>query len=151
MKTLEDFEPGNIIRLGYRSIDEAEIIAFGQAYDPQIFHTDAVAAQDSVFGGLVASGWHTAGICMRLVCDTFMLETACNGSPGIQDLKWLKPVRPGDTLTGYVKVLEQIPSRSKPDRGASRQLWVLENQTGEPVFSLEGTILMMRRKATNAD
>lgn len=80
-----------------------------------------------------------------------MLETACNGSPGIQDLKWLKPVRPGDTLTGYVKVLEQIPSRSKPDRGASRQLWVLENQTGEPVFSLEGTILMMRRKATNAD
>ena len=69
MKTLEDFEPGNIIRLGYRSVDEAEIIAFGQAYDPQIFHTDAVAAQDSVFGGLVASGWHTAGICMRLVCD----------------------------------------------------------------------------------
>ncbi|MEY3951563.1 MAG: hypothetical protein RL320_365 [Pseudomonadota bacterium] len=147
MRTLDDFQPGDVIRLGHRSIDAEEIIAFGQAYDSQYFHTDPEAAKDSIFGGLIASGWQTAGICMRLICDAFMLETASMGSPGIQDLKWLKPVRPGDTLTGYVKVLDHIPSKSKPDRGASKQLWVLENQNAEVVFSAEVTVLMKRKEA----
>ena len=145
MRTLEDFRPGDVIRLGHRTIEEDEIIAFAQAYDCQPFHTDPEAAKSSIFGGLIASGWQTAGICMRLICDAFMLETASNGSPGLQDLKWPRPVRPADTLTGYVEVLEQIPSRSKPDRGSSKQRWVLQNQHGETVFSADVTVLMMRR------
>lgn len=147
MRMLEDFRPGDVIPLGHRTIAEDEIIAFGQAYDSQSFHTDPEAAKSSIFGGLIASGWQTAGICMRLICDAFMLDTASNGSPGIQDLKWPKPVRPGDTLTGFVEVLEQVPSRSKPDRGASKQRWVLQNQNGETVFSADVTVLMMRRQA----
>ncbi|MEY2777821.1 MAG: hypothetical protein RLY30_1919 [Pseudomonadota bacterium] len=146
MRTLEDFCPGDVIPLGHRTIEADEIIAFGKAYDSQSFHTDPEAAKSSIFGGLIASGWQTAGICMRLICDAFMLDTASNGSPGIQDLQWLKPVRPGDTLTGRVEVLEQIPSRSKPDRGASKQRWVLQNQHGETVFTADVTVLMMRRK-----
>ena len=144
MLYLDDFTTGKEISLGHYTVSEKEIIDFAKDYDFQDFHTDPEAAKRSVFGGLIASGWHTAGICMKLVCQAFMTQTACNGSPGIQDLKWLKPVRPGDTLTGFVRVTGQLPSKSKPDRGASLQHWALQNQDGDTVFCADVTVLMMR-------
>jgi acyl dehydratase len=144
MLYLDDFTTGKEISLGHYTVSEKEIIDFAKDYDFQDFHTDPEAAKRSVFGGLIASGWHTAGICMKLVCQAFMTQTACNGSPGIQDLKWLKPVRPGDTLTGLVRVTGQLPSKSKPDRGASLQHWALQNQDGDTVFCADVTVLMMR-------
>jgi acyl dehydratase len=144
MLYLDDFTTGKEISLGHYTVSEKEIIDFAKDYDFQDFHTDPEAAKRSVFGGLIASGWHTAGICMKLICQAFMTQTACNGSPGIQDLKWLKPVRPGDTLTGFVRVTGQLPSKSKPDRGASLQHWALQNQDGDTVFCADVTVLMMR-------
>jgi acyl dehydratase len=144
MLYLDDFTTGKEISLGHYTVSEKEIIDFAKDYDFQDFHTDPEAAKRSVFGGLIASGWHTAGICMKLICQAFMTQTACNGSPGIQDLKWLKPVRPGDTLTGLVRVTGQLPSKSKPDRGASLQHWALQNQDGDTVFCADVTVLMMR-------
>ncbi len=144
MLYLDDFTTGKEISLGHYTVPEKEIIDFAKDYDFQDFHTDPEAAKRSVFGGLIASGWHTASICMKLVCQAFMTQTACNGSPGIQDLKWLKPVRPGDTLTGFVRVTGQLPSKSKPDRGASLQHWALQNQDGDTVFCADVTVLMMR-------
>lgn len=144
MLYLDDFTTGKEISLGHYTVSEKEIIDFAKDYDFQDFHTDPEVAKRSVFGGLIASGWHTAGICMKLVCQAFMTQTACNGSPGIQDLKWLKPVRPGDTLTGFVRVTGQLPSKSKPDRGASLQHWALQNQDGDTVFCADVTVLMMR-------
>ena len=145
MLYLDDFTTGKEISLGHYTVSEKEIIDFAKDYDFQDFHTDPEAAKRSVFGGLIASGWHTAGICMKLICQAFMTQTACNGSPGIQDLKWLKPVRPGDTLTGFVRVTGQLPSKSKPDRGASLQHWALQNQDGDTVFCADVTVLMMRK------
>ncbi len=141
---LDDFTVGRQFDLGHYTLSQDELIEFAKAYDFQDFHIDPEAAKQSIFGGLIASGWQTAGICMKLVCQAFMTQTACNGSPGIQDLKWLKPVRPGDRLTGFVRVTGQVPSKSKPDRGASLQHWALQNQNGETVFCADVTVLMMR-------
>ena len=147
LRHFEDFRPGDVIELGSRTITKEAIIAFAKEFDPQVFHVDEEAAKQTIFGGLLASGWHTGSLLMRLLCDGLLARTASLGSPGIDELRWLKPVRPGDTLAGRMTVIESIPSRSKPDRGMVRSLMELRNQHGEVVLTVKGLSLLGRRPA----
>src|SRR5262245_12510926 len=133
MRYFEDFKPGEVPQLGHHTITSDEIIAFGRQFDPQPFHVDEEGAKATVFGGLIASGWHTGSLVMRLLCDGVIADTASLGSPGIDEMRWLKPVRPGDTLSLRMTTTECVPSRSKPDRGIVRSLLELHNQHGELV------------------
>lgn len=142
---LDDFVPGSVLDCGSYTMAEDEIIAFAHQFDPQPFHTDPAAAKDSVFGGLVASGWHTAGIMMRLMVQGYISSSASMGSPGVDSLRWLKPVRPGDTLTVRAHVLEVVPSRSKPDRGIVKNRIEATNQDGDVVATLHGMGMFGRR------
>ncbi len=137
----EDFHVGRVFELGTRVVGREEILAFAANYDPQSFHVDEGAAQQSIYGGLIASGWHTCAIAMRLMCDGYMLESASLGSPGIENLRWLKPVRPGDTLRGRMTVLEARRSASKPERGTATSKWELFNQAGELVLTMQGIVM----------
>jgi acyl dehydratase len=148
---LEDFEPGEVIPLGSRTMTKEAILAFALEFDPQAFHTDEAAAARSVFGGLIASGWHTGSVLMRLLYEGVLKDTVSFGSPGLDELRWLRPVRPGDTLTGRFTVLEATPSRSKPDRGILRSLVELTNQRGEVVISIKGVNFISRRPAAALD
>ncbi len=141
----EDFSPGETIELRSVAVTEAEIIEFARRYDPQSFHVDPERAKDSPYGGLIASGWHTVALCMRLMVDSVFGDAAGMGSPGVDELRWLKPVRPGDVLTGRLIVLESIPSRSKPDRGIVKFRAELDNQHGETVLRFDGLAMMGRR------
>jgi len=143
----EDFQPGDTIALGSVVVSEAEIVEFARRYDPQVFHLDPERAKDSIYGGLIASGWHTAALCMRLLVDGVFGDAAGMGSPGVDELRWLKPVRPGDALSGRLLVLERIPSRSKPDRGIVKFRAELDNQHGETVLRFDGLAMMGRRGA----
>ncbi len=147
MRYFEDFHVGEVIELGARTLSRDEIVAFAREFDPQPFHLDEEAAKRSVYGGLLASGWQTAAVFMRLLCDTLVNDMASMGSPGIDELRWLRPVRPGDTLHGRFTVLEATPSRSKPDRGVIRALSELRNQHGEVVLRMTGLSLVGRRPA----
>lgn len=142
---LEDFAPGRSHALGSRGIGRDEIVAFARDYDPQAFHLDEAAAARSPYGGLIASGWQTASVFMRLLVDGLLGRAASLGSPGVQDLRWLRPVRPGDVLTGSVRIDEVTPSRSRPDRGAIRITGGLANQAGEEVFAMTATVFIGRR------
>ena len=144
----EDFTPGWTFENGPRTLTAAEIVAFAREWDPQTFHTDEVRARESPFGGLVASGWHTAGVAMRLMCDGYLLESSCVGSPGIDELKFLRPVRPGDALRFRSTVLEAAPSKTKPNRGTVTFRWEIVNQRGEVALSMIGKQLFLRRPAT---
>lgn len=141
----EDFQPGETFPLGSRAVAETDIIAFAREYDPQLFHTDPQAAHQSSFGGLVASGWHSCGIFMRLLVDGLLRESSALASPGVDEIRWLKPVRPGDLLSARLTVLETIPSRSKPDRGLVKHLGELSNQRGEVVMTIRALSLFGRR------
>ena len=132
----EDFRPGQTVELGSRTVTEEEIVAFARQWDPQPFHTDAEAARDSVFGGLIASGWHTGAMWMRLYVDSLLGGSASQGSTGVEELRWLAPVRPGDTLTGRLEVLEAVPSERRPDRGTVRIRAEMVNQDGVTVMSM---------------
>lgn len=142
---LEDFVPGDVYRAGSVRLSEAEIVEFARRYDPQPFHLDAEAARASTYGGLIASGWHTVAATMRLLVDNVFNGSASMGSPGVDALRWLLPVRPGDTLSPRAIVLEARPSRSKPDRGILRFRVEVENQDGEMVMSMEGAGIVGRR------
>jgi acyl dehydratase len=120
-------------------------VAFARDWDPQPFHVDETAAAASIYGGLIASGWHTACVFMRLFVEGLLGRAAALGSPGIDELRWLRPVRPGDTLEGRLEVLEVRPSRSKPDRGMVRLRSVLVNQDQEEVLTFIGNVLFRRR------
>jgi acyl dehydratase len=141
----EDFTPGDEIELGQHTITKESIIAFAREFDPQTFHLDEDAAKNTIFGGLVASGWHTGSLAMRLLYEGAIKDAVSLGSPGIDELRWVKPVRPGDTLRGRMTVTECIPSRSKPDRGIVRSLLELRNQLGEVVVTIKGMSLLGRR------
>jgi acyl dehydratase len=141
----EDFRPGAVVELGSRTLDEAAIVAFAREYDPQPFHTDPEAARSSVFGGLIASGWQTVGVYMRLLVDGCVNGTASLGSPGVDEVRWLVPVRPGDTLSARFTVLEARPSRSRPDRGTVVSLGEVTNQRGEVVMTVRGMGIFGRR------
>lgn len=117
------------------TLTEAEIIDFAWRYDPQPFHLDVNAAAESPYGGLIASGFQTLALCFRLFIQSGVFAESSIGSPGIDELRWLAPVRPGDTLHGEIEVLEVKPSSSKPDRGIARLLYVAVNQRGEPVLT----------------
>lgn len=141
----EDFHPGETLALGSRSLSEAEIIGFARDWDPQSFHVDAEAARHSIFGGLVASGWQSCAVFMRLLVDGLLKDSSALASPGVDEIRWLKPVRPGDRLSGKVTVIEATPSRSKPDRGLVRHLCELSNQRGEIVMTMRTLALFARR------
>jgi acyl dehydratase len=147
MRYFEDFTPGEVIELGHRTIDKDEIIAFARQFDPQPFHTDEEAAKRSIFGGLIASGWHTGSLMMRMLYDGLVKDTVSMGSPGVEELRWLRPVRPGDLLSARLTVTECVASRSKPDRGIVRSIIELRNQHGEVVVSSKGMSMFGRRPA----
>ena len=147
MRYFEDFHEGDVIRLGSKLVSEAEILAFAREYDPQPFHTDPVAAEASSFGGLIASGWHTASIVMRLYVDALLSDVASQGSPGIENLRWRAPVRPGDTISGEVRIVNATPSASRPDRGTLELEWVVTNQDGTVVMTMTGRGRFGRRPA----
>jgi acyl dehydratase len=112
MRYFEDFDPGDEFEFGNYTVTEEEIIRFAEQFDPQSFHLDSVAAKESIFGGLIASGMHTLSILMRMTVDGFLNQVAGLGSPGIDEAKWLVPVRPGDTLSVHLTVLATVPSRT---------------------------------------
>ena len=141
----EDLYVGAVVELGERTVSEAEIVAFARDFDPQPFHVDAVAAAQTPFGGIIASGWHTCALTMRLLVDNLLLRSASLGSPGVELIRWTKPVRPGDTLHARVHVLEVRPSQSKPDRGTVKIRTEVDNQHGEQVMWMESFGLFARR------
>lgn len=132
----EDYSAGGVFEFGTAAVSEAEIIEFARRYDPQYLHIDAQAAARGPFGGLIASGWHTVSMTMRLLVEHFIPAAASLGSPGIDELRWLLPVRPGDELRVKVTVMEARRSRSKPDRGLLKSLMEVFNQRGELVMSM---------------
>ncbi len=136
-----EFSPGQQIQAGPYAVSEAEILRFAQSYDPQWFHTDAVRAGQGRFAGLIASGWHTCGIAMRLVTDAALQGSESFASPGLAYVKWLHPVRPNDRLDLVATVLETRRSRQKPTMGILRWRWQLFNADGTEVLDLEATSL----------
>jgi len=145
MRYLDDFSPGQVFDLGTKTPTAEEIVEFAREFDPQPFHLDEAAGKKTHFGGLVASGWHTAGILMRLLVDAVLKDAASLGSPGVDEVRWLKPVRPGDVLRGRLECLAVEPSRSKPDRGIARFVYELANQSGECVFRMKGMGMFARK------
>ena len=141
----EDFSVGQVAEYGPRRVSREEIIAFAAQFDPQPMHLDEEAARHTMLGGLGASGWHTCGIMMRLIADGFLLETASMGSPGIEELRWLQPVRPGDTLTVRATVQAARASQSKPDRGFVNFLYEVFNQRGDRMMLLTCPQMILRR------
>jgi acyl dehydratase len=144
----EDFRPGDTWQFGSHTFTREEILTFARQYDPQPFHVDEEAARRSIYGGLIASGWQTASVCFRLAVDGLIGEVASLGSPGVDELRWLRPVRPGDTISARAEVLDARPSQSKPDRGIVRLRYEATNQHGEVVLSMTGVGLFARRPTT---
>ena len=124
------------MELGSHAVTEQEIVEFARRWDPQPFHVDPEAAKESVFGGLIASGWHTGAMWMRLYVDSLLDAASSMGSPGVEELRWLAPVRPGDVLAGRLTVLETTPSERRPDRGTVRIRGEMVNQDGVTVLSM---------------
>ena len=146
----EDFPAGSTREFGPMAVTREATIAFARQWDPQPFHLDDAAAEGSLFGRLSASGWHTCAMTMRMMCDTYLLDTASLGSPGIESLKWLRPVYPGDTLHGRLTVLEARPMNSKPGVGLARSRWEVFNQLDEAVLEMEGWGMFRRRPAATS-
>jgi len=144
---LEDFEVGQSAEVGSFSMTKEEIIEFATRFDPQPFHIDEAAAATSPFGGLIASGWHTCAKLMRAMCDAYLLKAASAGSPGIENISWLKPVRPGDVISVARETEKVNPSRSKPDRGMVLSKFTLTNQNGDVVMTMSGWGMFFRRGA----
>jgi len=141
----EDFTVGERSDMGAHTFAEEEILAFGRQFDPQPFHTDPRAAEGSVFGGLIASGWHTCAVGMRLMVESYVSRTVSLGSPGIDNVRWLKPVRAGDTLRYWRIVLESRASASRPGVGLVKHRWEAVNQAGDLVLTMEGWGMFGRR------
>jgi acyl dehydratase len=141
----EDFHAGQEIDLGTRTVTEDEIIDFASRFDPQPFHVDVDAAARSIYGGVIASGWHTCSMMMRMVVDGVMAKSSSMGSPGLDGVRWLAPVRAGDTLNVRYQTTQVKASNSKPDRGVVWSKWVAINQHGETVCTVEGMGMFARR------
>ena len=141
----EDFKVGETVTMGSYTFVEEEMIDFARKFDPQPFHIDPVAAKESYFGGLIASGWHTCAVAMRLLCDNYINRSASLGSPGIENVRWLMPVRVGDTLSYRRIVLEARTSKSRPDMGLVKSRTEAVNQRGETVLTFEGWGMFGRR------
>lgn len=141
----EDFAPGRVFELGSTRVEREAVLAFARDFDPQPFHLDDAAAEASLFGRLAASGWHTCAMVMRLMCDGYLNDSASLGSPGIDELRWLKPVYPGDTLHVRMEVLESRPMKSKPHVGLVLSRWRVTNQDGVDVMTMQGWGMFGRR------
>ena len=147
MLYFEDFEVGSRRELGSYLVTEEEILTFARQYDPQPFHIDKEAAARSIYGGVISSGWMTCSIMMRLLVLSTTSKSASMGSPGVDEIRWLKPVYAGDTLTVVLNVLDTRPSQSKPDRGVVHTQWEATNQRGELVCTVKGMGMYGRRPA----
>jgi acyl dehydratase len=144
----EDFTPGRRYEAGSVSVSEEEILAFARQYDPQSFHVDPEAARASIYGGLIASGWHTGSIYMSLLVRGLLHDAASLGSAGIDEMRWLKPVRPGDVLKARMTVTSLKPSSKHPDRGTVFTLGELFNQNDERVMFVRSSGMFKKRGAT---
>jgi len=142
----EDYVAGDVHEFGSIAVTGDDIVEFASRYDPQPFHTDRDTALHSEFGGLIASGWQTAGWMMRLVVEHYLSHVASLASPGVDELRWTMPVRPGDTLSVRATIVETRPSASKPDRGLVRTRFEVLNQRGEVVMSVKAMNLLKRRE-----
>jgi acyl dehydratase len=142
----EDFHAGRVFDLGATDpVTRDAIVGFAREFDPQPFHLDEAAAEAALFGRLAASGWHTAAMTMRAMCDGYLLDSASLGSPGIENLRWLKPVFVGDRLHVRMEVLEARASKSRPTIGLVLSRWEVRNQHDEPVMTMEGWGMFRRR------
>lgn len=152
MKAFEDYEVGSRDEYGAYAVTEDEVIAFAKVYDAQPFHVDREAARQSIYGGLIASGWHTCAMMMRMIVDHRIADrgNAVLASPGFDDLSWLKPVRPGDVLSVRSEILEAVPSKSRPDRGSIRIRNRIVDQHGEVKMELTSIAIVLRRAAAEA-
>ncbi|KAB2874718.1 MAG: MaoC family dehydratase [Pseudorhodoplanes sp.] len=145
----EDFKPGLLGEFGPREITRDEIIAFATEFDPQSMHLDEEAARETMLGGLSASGWHTCGVMMRMLCDWFILNSASMGANAIDEVKWLRPVRPGDQLTLRTTILETRASQGRPEMGFVSCLFEMLNASRETVMEMRSSLIMGRRAAPN--
>jgi len=142
----EDYQPGVVVEYGAIEVSESSIVAFAAAFDPHLMHVDPVAALAGPFGGLIASGWHTTAVMMRIMVDNYLNERTSLGSPGVDELRWHRPVRAGDILTARFTVRSARPSVSKPDRGLVHTVIEVRNQAGELVMSQVMMNLILRRR-----
>lgn len=141
----EDYPVGEIAEFGDHLVTETELLDFARRYDPQPFHIDPAFAAQSIYGGIIGSGWMTCAIAMRLMVDHYISPQASMGSPGIDALRWIKPVRAGDRLSMRITVLESRVSQSKPDRGMILLRWEMLNQERVTVMSMDGWGMYRRR------
>jgi acyl dehydratase len=141
----EDYHEGQVIPLGPYAVTREEVIAFAQEFDPQPFHMDEDAALRSVLGGLCASGWHSCAMLMRMVCDAYLSQSASLGSSGLDEVKWLKPVFVGETLSGTATIVSRRISSRRPDMGILSSRWELFNEKGEKKLEETGVIFMRVR------
>ena len=146
----EDFEPGTVREFGSHTLGAEEIVRFAREFDPQPFHLSEEAGRASVFGGLAASGWHTCSLVMRMMCDAYLLDSSSLGSPGLENIKWLKPVLAGDTLRVRLTVTDTRPMGSRPHIGLVRCAWEAMNQRSETVLTMEGWNMFGRRPVPGA-
>lgn len=142
----EDFVEGSVAEYGARLVTADDIVAFAAEFDPQPMHLDEAAARATMLGGLAASGWHTCALMMRIIADGFVGRSASMGSPGVEEAKWLRPVRPGDHLTVRARVLEKRPSKSRPGMGTVKFLFEVVNQDGGVVMTLISPMMLGRRE-----
>jgi acyl dehydratase len=141
----EDFPVGNVREFGAFAVTREAVLAFAAQFDPQPFHLDDAAAEASLFGRLSASGWHTCAMAMRMMCDDYLLESSSLGSPGIDSLRWTRPVHPGDTLSVRLTTLESRPMASRPKVGLVLSKWEVLNQQHEVVLTMQGWGMFGRR------
>ena len=146
----DDFEVGQTIELGSCTVTKEEIIEFALKFDPQPFHINEKEAAKTIYGGLIASGWHTGSLFMRLLYDGLLSRAASMGSPGQDEMRWVRPVRPGDTLSARGVIEEKIPSRSKPDRGLVRTTYQVFNQEGLEVMKIRGLGIFAKRPSDDS-
>ena len=146
----EDMSPGTVFPLGPKQVSAEEIIAFASEYDAQPMHLDEEAGRNSILGGLAASGWHTCSMMMRMMTDSYLLRTAAEGAPGIDFVRWKKPVLAGDTLKGETRVLDSRPSKSRPGLGIVSLRHELRNQKGETVLESENPVMIRLRNPGSA-
>jgi acyl dehydratase len=147
----EDLAPGSVRELGRVTPSTEDIKEFAEQFDPQPFHLDELAGRRSIFGNLCASGWHTCAMAMRLTVDNFLNQSSSMGSPGLENLRWLKPVYPGDTLSLRHTILESRALRTRADTGMVRSRWEMFNQNGEQVLHMEGYGMFRRRTPATRD
>lgn len=147
----EDMPPGTIFPLGPKHVTADEIVAFAMEYDAQPMHLDEEAGKESILGGLAASGWHSCSMMMRMMADSYLLRAAAEGAPGVDFVKWKKPVLAGDVLSGETRVLDGRESQSRPGIGILHLRHELRNQSGETVLESENPVMIRLRNPERAD